>query len=302
MESKKYTQFGTLSVIIMLPLIVVFTGMLISHGLLFDTDSCLYAVLILTFLACLSVFYKSTIILDDKHISFKLGIGVFGRSYKLSEIESCKPVKNHIISGWGIHKIPNGWLYNVSGLKAIELKFKNTATVIRIGTNKPDEIAEIIAKLINTTREQNEEYTSLRNLNSKSRNTYIAVAVVLIIVLLFNLYQYQPVTINLGKNQFEINGEYGFPINYRDIDVIDTITQMPGIKMRTNGFSSGKVCKGYFTLTNTSSAILFINYNVSPFVQVVLKNRPVVYFNLKDRRSTIEMFDKIKSLKFKHIH
>jgi hypothetical protein len=72
---------------------------------------------------------------------------------------------------------------------------------------------------------------------------------------------------------------------------------MPGIEMKTNGFALGKVCKGNFRLTNIGSAILFINYNVSPFVQVALKNGQVIYFNLIDRQSTIDIFDKIKSKK-----
>jgi hypothetical protein len=65
--------------------------------------------------------------------------------------------------------------------------------------------------------------------------------------------------------------------------------------MRTNGFALGKVCKGNFRLTNSGSAILFINYNVSPFIHLVLKNGQVIYLNLYDRQSTIEMFNKIKS-------
>ena len=138
-------------------------------------------------------------------------------------------------------------------------------------------------------------YTS-RN-NSKSKNTYIFLVVVLVIVALFNLYQYQPEKITLKENQFEISGEYGFPINYSDIVVFDTISQMPGIEMKTNGFALGKVCKGNFRLSNIGNAILFINYNVSPFVQIVLKNGQVIYFNLNNRQSTIDMFDKIKSMK-----
>jgi hypothetical protein len=76
---------------------------------------------------------------------------------------------------------------------------------------------------------------------------------------------------------------------------MDTISQMPNIEMRTDGFAAGKVCKGYFRLTNIGSASLFINFGVSPFVRLVLKNGRVIYFNLKDHQSTIETFEKIKS-------
>ena len=137
----------------------------------------------------------------------------------------------------------------------------------------------------------------MNNTNSKSKNTYIFVTLVLVIIVLFNLYQYQPVKIILKEKQFEINGVYGFSVNYSDIVVFDTISQMPGIELKTNGFAIGKVCKGHFRLRNIGNAILFINYNISPFVQLVLKNGQVIYFNLNNRQSTIDIFDKIKSMK-----
>jgi len=99
----------------------------------------------------------------------------------------------------------------------------------------------------------------------------------------------------MKEKQFEITGVYGLPINYSDISAIDTIKQMPLIEMRTNGFASGKVCKGHFTLKETGGATLFINFNISPFVQLIQKNGRVFYFNLKDNQSTIEAFEKIKS-------
>ena len=132
MESKRHTQFGTFTVIILYVLLIVFAILLINHGFSAEPETYLYAVLVLTSLASLLLFYKLTIIVDNETISFKLGIGLLGKSYEISEIKSCKPVKNLWIYGVGIRKLPNGWLYNVSGLKAIELRFKDSTKVIRI--------------------------------------------------------------------------------------------------------------------------------------------------------------------------
>ena len=93
-------------------------------------------------------FYKLTICIDSKKVSFQLGVGWFGRSYPLSEIKSCKPVRNSIFYGIGIRLIPGGWLYNVSGFKAIELKFHNRRKVVRIGTDKPEEVADLVESAI----------------------------------------------------------------------------------------------------------------------------------------------------------
>jgi len=294
MESKRHTQFGTFTVIILYVLLIVFAILLINHGFSAEPETYLYAVLVLTSLASLLLFYKLTIIVDNETISFKLGIGLLGKSYEISEIKSCKPVKNLWIYGVGIRKLPNGWLYNVSGLKAIELRFKDSTKVIRIGTDRPDEIAGVIKDLIGTELESEDDKPEYK-IQSKTRNTIILIAIVGAIAGGNIYYDSLPTKINMKETQFEISGEYGFSVSYSDISTIDTTSRMPNIEMRTNGFASGNVCKGHFRLTNIGSVNLFINFSVSPFVQLVLKNGQVIYFNLKDRQATIETFEKLKS-------
>ena len=294
MESKRHTQFGTFTVIILYVLLIVFAILLINHGFSAEPETYLYAVLVLTSLASLLLFYKLTIIVDNETISFKLGIGLLGKSYEISEIKSCKPVKNLWIYGVGIRKLPNGWLYNVSGLKAIELRFKDSTKVIRIGTDRPDEIAGVIKDLIGTELESEDDKPEYK-IQSKTRNTIILIAIVCAIAGGNIYYDSLPTKINMKETQFEISGEYGFSVSYSDISTIDTTSRMPNIEMRTNGFASGNVCKGHFRLTNIGSVNLFINFSVSPFVQLVLKNGQVIYFNLKDRQATIETFEKLKS-------
>lgn len=294
MKSKKYTQFGTLMVMIMVTLIFVLTGMLVNTGLTYNSEMYTYASLILIFLICLLLFYKLVITIDNEHISFKLGIGIIHKSYQISEISSCKPVKNQFIYGWGIRKIGDGWLYNVSGLKAIELRFKDSCKVVRIGTNQPDEVAGAMAKLMAVDQES-EENISTYEIKSKTKSTIILIAVVGAIILGFNYYESRPITVNMKETQFEITGDYGFSRNYSDIAAIDTISKMPNIEWKTDGFAAGGVCKGYFKLTEVGSACLFIDFKVSPFVRLVLKSGQVIYFNLKDKQSTIEVFEKLKT-------
>ena len=98
----------------------------------------------LTMLVCLVIFYKLTITIDSESVSFRLGIGLISRKYYISDIQSCKAVRNSFIYGIGIKKIPGGWLYNVSGLNSIELTFKNKGSKVRIGTNNADTISSIV--------------------------------------------------------------------------------------------------------------------------------------------------------------
>jgi len=294
MESKKFTQFGTFTVIIMSVLLIVFAILLVIRGFSTEPETYMYATLVFIFMVCLLNFYKLTIVINNTTVSFKLGIGIFGKSYKIADIESCEPVVDSFLNGWGIHKIPGGWLYNVSGFRAIELIFKDADRVVRIGTNKGDEITELISGLLDSKQESEENIPTHKS-TSKTKNTIIFLVLVGAIIAGFNYYNTLPIKINMKENQFEITGAYGLSVNYNDISAIDTIGQMPNIETRTNGFALGKVCKGYFRLTNIGNASLFTDFGVSPFVQLVLKNGRVIFFNLKDRQSTIETFKEIKA-------
>ena len=292
METKKFTQFGTFTVIIMSVLLIVFAILFINHGFSAESETYLYAILVFTSLTCLLLFYKLTIIVDNEAISFKLGIGLLGKSYEISEIKSCRPVKNLWIYGVGIHKLPNGWLYNVSGLKAIELRFKDSTRVVRIGTDNPNEIAGVITDLIGA-----ESGNDTPEYKIQSQTKYAIIVLIIVAAVAFGNIYYDslPTKIDMKETQFEIKGAYGFSINYSDISAIDTVSQMPNIETRTDGFASGKVCKGYFRLTEIGSASLFIDFGGSPFVRLVLKNGRVIFFNMKDRQSTIETFEKLKT-------
>ncbi len=55
--------------------------------------------------------------------------------------------ENPCYYGWGIRWTPNGWLYNVSGFYAVEIKMK-TGKKYRIGTDAPNELEKAIKESI----------------------------------------------------------------------------------------------------------------------------------------------------------
>jgi hypothetical protein len=105
-----------------------------------------FAVLFVTLL----LFYRLTVIVNDKEVWFRMGIGLFGRRYPLSDISSCRPVTNQWVLGWGIRFWFTFILYNVSGIKAIELTFKDKSLRVRIGTKEPEKLAEEINKRLSS--------------------------------------------------------------------------------------------------------------------------------------------------------
>lgn len=88
-----------------------------------------------------------TVEIDDEKIKLKYGNSAFRKTFKIGDIQSACSVRNNWVCGWGIHYYGKGWLYNVAGLDAIEIIFKNGKQA-RIGTDEPNELVEMINKIV----------------------------------------------------------------------------------------------------------------------------------------------------------
>jgi hypothetical protein len=97
---------------------------------------------ILATFALLSFFTLTTAVSDDE-VRVWFGIGLIRRRITLTRIASVRAVRSHWIHGWGIRLIPNGWLWNVSGLGGVELSLVNGRS-FRIGTDEPERLEAAI--------------------------------------------------------------------------------------------------------------------------------------------------------------
>jgi hypothetical protein len=86
--------------------------------------------------------YKLTVEISDGCFRFWFGPGIFWKKIAFDRIAYCEPCKG-IILGWGIHFGPGGWLYNVSGMKAVTVVLKS-GKKLHIGTNEPVRLIEAI--------------------------------------------------------------------------------------------------------------------------------------------------------------
>jgi len=77
-------------------------------------------------------------------VTAAFGLGKPHRVVQLSDVTEVRTVRNHWIQGWGVRKVPQGWMYNVWGLDAVELEL-TSGRVFRIGTNEPDRLHTAIS-------------------------------------------------------------------------------------------------------------------------------------------------------------
>ena len=148
-HSQPGTLIRVLMVIVILGQIIlgwlIWKGMIEPHGLPEEarTGVVIYVLGIFVILGVLALFHNLTVRVDGEALRAIYGVGLIRKTVLLAELESCEPVNNSWWMGWGIRKIPGGWMYNVSGMKAVELKLKKGG-LLRIGTDEPEVLAGVI--------------------------------------------------------------------------------------------------------------------------------------------------------------
>jgi hypothetical protein len=128
MKEYKHTQIGYL-------LIIALGAATLLIAFLSQRTTSPGAIILLAFMIlCVGLFATLTVQMDDQAIIIRFGIGVIRKRFALKDVQTYRAVKNPWYYGWGIHLIPGGWLFNVSGWEAVELELKN-GNKYRIGTN-----------------------------------------------------------------------------------------------------------------------------------------------------------------------
>ena len=96
-------------------------------------------------LACAYLFASLTVKVSPQWISLRFGPGLFRKRFAVAEVTGVRVVRNRWYYGWGIRLTPRGWLYNVSGLDAVEIRLRN-GRKYRIGSDEPMELAAAITE------------------------------------------------------------------------------------------------------------------------------------------------------------
>ena len=129
MTNYKHTQIGYLLIIALGAAALLIGRLTIITG--FNPGAILVLVLMIL---CLAFFATLTVQVNDQIMNIQFGIGIIRKRFVLGDIQTYRAVRNPWYYGWGIHVIPGGWIFNVSGWEAVELQMKN-GRKYRIGTD-----------------------------------------------------------------------------------------------------------------------------------------------------------------------
>ncbi|MGD8328981.1 MAG: hypothetical protein PVJ49_06055 [Acidobacteriota bacterium] len=86
-----------------------------------------------------SLFFRLCVEIRRRELRVRFGIGLIQRTFAVSQLVAARPVRNKWYYGWGIRWTPHGWLFNVYGLDAVEIKLRSGKRY-RIGTNDPERL------------------------------------------------------------------------------------------------------------------------------------------------------------------
>ena len=89
------------------------------------------------------LFYGLTIEVNRDIVRLYFGFGIIHRSIPREHITAVTQVRNRLWWGFGIRLTPHGWMWNISGLDAVELTYHN-GKKFRIGTDEPEALLEAL--------------------------------------------------------------------------------------------------------------------------------------------------------------
>jgi hypothetical protein len=84
-----------------------------------------------------------TVAVDNHQVNLVFGANIFKKTIMLKDVVSAKTTRTTPLQGWGVHWCGNGWLYNIYGLDAVEVKLLD-GKFIYIGTDEPENLSAAI--------------------------------------------------------------------------------------------------------------------------------------------------------------
>jgi hypothetical protein len=134
----RHSQTGILMYLTLGPLILVALVIAAARG--WEPVGLIVAGILLV---TLWLFHSLEVEVTQAQMVLRFGPGIIQKAFYLREIRSARKVRNPWYYGWGIRLVPGGWMFNVSGLDAVEIELASGKRY-RIGTDQPVRLLEAV--------------------------------------------------------------------------------------------------------------------------------------------------------------
>jgi hypothetical protein len=226
------------------------------------------------------------------------GIGLIRRTVRVADVAAYQAVRNPWLAGWGIRLVRGGTLWNVSGLDAVELALRD-GRFFRVGTDEPEELSRAIGWAMGVPPSDTRAGVAGGLPPAPKRSPWFfwlvgaavlagAAAIVLPFVL-----QMKPPVVTVHANGFDVKTPF-FGEGYAAADIvsIESVSRLPRVEARTNGFAAGGELRGRFRLTGLGDGQLFLDTDDPPYILVRLRQGYVI-LGLEDAGKTQALYDEM---------
>lgn len=290
MPEYRHTQAGWQVYGVLIPLALFLMYTLITR------EPAVFGILVLIWGVVIALFGWLTVDINARRMLISFGVGLIRRTISLDTIQGFAPVRNRWWYGWGVRFTPHGILYNVSGLKAVELLLHDGRRV-RVGTDEPEALARALQGATGVAASKTiDEFPNDTAWRRRMRFIGTLVVALVAALILGQMYLHgRPPSIELGDGRLTVgSGFYGADIPIGEIQTVQLIDTLPGIQARTNGYAAGGVLRGYFRLETWGTGKLFINRNRPPYVAVRTRDNTFVVVNFDDAARTRELYSRLR--------
>ena len=124
--------------------------------------------------------------------------------------------------------------------------------------------------------------------------SYIILGGAMVLVAILMSTGYQESELLFDSQKIKIKGMYGETLAASDIKSIELVNELPEITLRTNGFASGSVLKGYFDIKDKENVKLIINGEQQPIILITSVKGKKIYYSAKTMQNE-EIFNELKN-------
>ena len=203
-------------------------------------------------------------------------------------------MRNPWYVGWGIRLGPGYWLWNVSGLSAVELVLADDRR-FRVGTDEPEALSRAIERGAGHPPADPADVPPVPPRDWKKTALVVAAVAVVMALLIgvpFYLEMIPPRAI-VSPEGFEIQSVfYGQEYPWSEVTEIRLEPRLPRILARTNGFAASGVLRGHFNVQGLGAGKLFVDLGMPPFVFVRLREG-FVFVNLETAEKTRALYEEL---------
>ncbi len=240
------------------------------------------------------LFATLTVEVDARELRVFFTGGLVRKRVALAEILSVQVVRNPWYYGLGIHKIPRGWIWNVSGRDGVELRLRD-GSVLRIGSDEPAALRRAIEAAAPKVAWSAAEAAPATR---RSRASWLVLALAFLAVggLASSCFylQTRPPRVTVTPAGIAIASLfYGDEYPMSEVTDLSLEPRLPRLLRRTNGFAGGGLLRGWFRVEGLGEGKLFVDLGYSPYLLVRLR-KGFVIVNFADPRKTRALYQQIQ--------